>query len=70
MPKCVFCGTQYEIPRGLTFVMKDGTINHFCSSKCRKNKLMKRRKVRWVLKEKKVKEVKVKETPKKQEKTE
>ena len=50
MPKCVYCHKQYEFPRGLTLVMKDGTINYLCSSKCRKNKLMKRRKVRWVTK--------------------
>ena len=52
--KCVYCGKEYEIPRGLTLIMKDGTINHLCSSKCRKNMLMKRRKVRWVHKDKKV----------------
>jgi len=52
MPKCVYCGKTYEFPRGLTLVMKDGTVNHFCSSKCRKNMLMKRRKVRWVTKKK------------------
>ncbi len=50
MPFCSFCKKQYQIPRGMTVVMNDGTINHFCSSKCRKNSLMKRRKVRWVLK--------------------
>lgn len=50
MPKCVYCGKLYGIPRGLTLVMKDGTINYLCSSKCRKNMLMKRRKVRWVIK--------------------
>ena len=55
MPKCVYCGEQYENPRGTTLVMKDGTINHFCSAKCRKNKFMKRRKVRWILKSKKKK---------------
>ena len=48
MPKCVYCGKQYEFPKGLTLVMKDGTINYLCSSKCRKNMLMKRRKVRWI----------------------
>jgi len=48
MPKCVYCQKQYEFPRGLTLVMKDGTVNHFCSSKCRKNMLMGRRKVRWL----------------------
>jgi ribosomal protein L24E len=56
MPRCVYCKTMYEIPRGLTLIMKDGTINHLCSSKCRKNMLMKRRKVRWISKAKKSKE--------------
>jgi len=53
MPKCVFCGKVYEFPRGLTYIKTDGTINYLCSSKCRKNMLMKRRKVRWVHKSKK-----------------
>jgi len=48
MPKCVYCGKLYDVPRGLTFVMNDGRILYFCSSKCRKNMLMKRRKVKWV----------------------
>jgi len=55
MPFCSFCKQSYEIPRGMTLIMVDGTIKHLCSSKCRKNMLMKRRKVRWVLKQKKVK---------------
>jgi ribosomal protein L24E len=50
MPFCSYCKKSYEIPRGMTVVMVDGTVNHFCSSKCRKNFLLKRRKVRWVLK--------------------
>jgi large subunit ribosomal protein L24e len=50
MPKCVYCGKLYDIPRGLTLVMNDGRIQYLCSSKCRKNMLMKRRKVRWVKK--------------------
>jgi len=54
MPKCVYCGREYDIPHGLTLVMIDGTINHLCSSKCRKNLKMGRRKVRWVSKKKKV----------------
>lgn len=58
MPKCVYCGKDYDIPRGLTFVTNDGRINYLCSSKCRKNMKMKRRKVRWVTKEKKTKEEK------------
>ena len=51
MSKCVYCSKQYEPPRGLTLIMKDGTVNHLCSSKCRKNMLMGRRKVRWLPKD-------------------
>jgi large subunit ribosomal protein L24e len=53
MPKCVYCGKNYDIHKGLTLIMKDGVINYLCSSKCRKNMLMKRRKVRWVSKKQK-----------------
>ncbi|MFW6233081.1 MAG: 50S ribosomal protein L24e [Nanoarchaeota archaeon] len=53
MPKCSFCKKDYEFPKGLTYVLKDGTIKHFCSGKCKKNMLMKKRKVRWILKKKK-----------------
>ncbi|MCH8329529.1 MAG: 50S ribosomal protein L24 [Nanoarchaeota archaeon] len=53
MPKCVYCGEQYEFPKGLTIVTNKGNINYLCSSKCRKNKAMKRRKVRWISKKKK-----------------
>ena len=56
MPKCSYCGKMYENPMGLTLVMTDGTIKHLCSSKCRKNRNMKRRKVRWISKTKKTKE--------------
>ena len=56
MTKCVYCGKIYDIPKGLTFIMKDGTIKHFCSSKCKKNMFMKRRKVKWILKPKKIKQ--------------
>jgi ribosomal protein L24E len=55
MPKCVYCKKNYENPRGLTLVMNNGTINYLCSSKCRKNMQMKRRKVRWISKTKKEK---------------
>lgn len=70
MPKCVYCKCDYSFPRGLTLVRKDGTINHLCSSKCHKNMLMKRRKVRWILKKVKDKvtpESKVSEKPVKKE---
>lgn len=56
MPKCVYCGKDYEFPKGLTLIGKDGSINYLCSSKCRKNRKMKRRKVRWILKKKKEKQ--------------
>ncbi len=55
MPKCSYCGKEYDIHKGLTYILKDGTIHYLCSGKCRKNMLMKRRKVRWISKEKKVK---------------
>ena len=53
MPKCVYCGEVYDIYKGVTLVKKDGKIFHLCSSKCRKNMAMKRRKVRWISKKKK-----------------
>jgi large subunit ribosomal protein L24e len=65
MPKCVYCGKIYEFPRGLTLVMKDGTINYLCSPKCKKNMLMKRRKVEWVRKSDTTKNEEAKRTAKK-----
>jgi len=59
MTKCTYCGKEYGIPRGLTLIMKDGKIHHLCSSKCRKNMLMGRRKVRWVEDPSKIKKKKV-----------
>ena len=58
MPKCSFCQKPYEFPHGLTYVLNDGSIKHFCSSKCRKNAEMGRdsRKVKWIKKVKKEKE--------------
>ncbi len=56
MPKCVYCGKDYEFPKGLTLVGKDGSVKYLCSSKCRKNMKMKRRKVRWISKFKKEKQ--------------
>ena len=70
MPKCVYCGKNYENPRGLTLVMVNGNVNHLCSGKCRKNMLMKRRKVRWVSKTKKDNSEKVPEKKEKVEKKE
>ena len=48
MPKCSYCSKDYDIHKGLTLILKDSTVKHLCSSKCRKNMLMKRRKVRWI----------------------
>ncbi len=53
MPKCSYCGDEYDFPKGLTIVQNDGNVKHLCSSKCRKNMKMKRRKVRWISKKKK-----------------
>jgi len=57
MPKCSFCKRVYEFPRGLTFVLNDGTVLYFCSSKCRKSWKMGRtsKKLKWIIKMKKTK---------------
>jgi large subunit ribosomal protein L24e len=64
MPRCSYCKENYSIPKGMTLVKTDGTIVHLCSSKCRKNMLMKRRKVRWISKKKKDKTRDVKKVEK------
>ena len=56
MPKCSYCGKEYKFPRGMTVVKNSGNPAYFCSSKCRKNKKMGKRKARWILKSKKVKQ--------------
>jgi large subunit ribosomal protein L24e len=48
MPKCTYCGKEYEFPRGVTLVQTDGKITYLCSSKCRKNRKLQRRNVRWI----------------------
>lgn len=50
MPKCSYCGQQYEFPRGLTLVKTDTNVKYLCSGKCRKNMLMNKRKARWITK--------------------
>ena len=50
MVKCVFCGKDEHPSKGLHLIRNDGTVNYFCSSKCRKNALnLKRdkRKLKW-----------------------
>lgn len=54
MTKCTYCGQNYEPPKGLTLVESiSGKIKSFCSSKCRKNALMARKKKKWANPEKK-----------------
>ena len=50
MALCSFCGNELKKGTGMMYVKKDGTVYHFCSSKCRKNMLKLKRdakKVRW-----------------------
>ena len=68
MPKCSYCGNMYDSYKGVTLVLKDGTIKNICSSKCRKNMAMKKRKVRWILKKKKTEKEQIKEELEKQTK--
>ncbi|MEM2115641.1 MAG: 50S ribosomal protein L24e [Candidatus Woesearchaeota archaeon] len=37
--KCSFCGREFQKGTGLMYVLNDGKILYFCSSKCRKNHL-------------------------------
>ncbi len=70
MPKCSFCQASYEFPRGLTYVLIEGSVMHFCSSKCRKNFEMgrKNKKVKWVRKMKHAEEELIAEIKEKSEK--
>ena len=72
MPTCSFCKKDYNFPRGITVVQKEGTPRYFCSSKCRKNSEMGRdnRKVKWVKKVKKSEKVEKAEKIEKAEKSE
>lgn len=50
MVKCIFCGKEEPSFKGIHLIGNDGSVNYFCSSKCRSNALkLKRdkRKVRW-----------------------
>ncbi|MFZ0925160.1 MAG: 50S ribosomal protein L24e [Halobacteriota archaeon] len=46
---CSFCGGAIELGTGKMFVKRDGTVFHFCSSKCEKNFRLGRlaRRVAW-----------------------
>jgi ribosomal protein L24E len=56
--KCSYCEKDYDVHKGMTLVMKDGKVHHFCSAKCRKNQKMIRRSVKWIKDKKKIKKKK------------
>tara|TARA_Y100000310_G_scaffold345693_1_gene468366 strand:+ start:16287 stop:16463 length:177 start_codon:yes stop_codon:yes gene_type:complete len=47
---------MYDVPHGMTVVLVNGDLMHFCSSKCRKSKVLgrKKEKQKWVMKSKKI----------------
>jgi large subunit ribosomal protein L24e len=50
MVKCAFCGQEENSYKGVHLLKNDGSIDYFCSSKCRKNstKLGRdKRKLKW-----------------------
>ena len=50
MTKCSFCGKEEYAFKGIHLIKNDGTINYFCTSKCRVNALkLKRdkRRIKW-----------------------
>jgi len=50
MTKCVFCGNEAQDFTGVHLIKNDGTVDFYCSSKCRKNSLKlgrDRRNVKW-----------------------
>jgi len=50
MTKCTFCGKEKDPHKGLHLIKNLGSIQFFCSSKCRKNSQnlhRDKRKIRW-----------------------
>ena len=39
MVKCVFCGKEEHPHKGVHLIKNDGSVDFYCSSKCRKNSL-------------------------------
>jgi ribosomal protein L24E len=55
MHECTFCAKPYDEARGgFTIFSRDGTAKHFCSRKCLRHVIMKRkaRKLKWTDKKK------------------
>ncbi|HLC65746.1 MAG TPA: 50S ribosomal protein L24e [Candidatus Nanoarchaeia archaeon] len=44
MAKCTFCGRVIELGTGKIYVLKEGKVLNFCSSKCEKNQIKLNRK--------------------------
>jgi large subunit ribosomal protein L24e len=60
MVKCVFCGREEPAYIGMHYIKNDGSVNYFCSSKCRKNTIKlkrERRKIKWTQAFREVREV-------------
>ncbi|MFH0986556.1 MAG: 50S ribosomal protein L24e [Candidatus Micrarchaeota archaeon] len=53
--KCTFCGMNILKGQGKIYCLKTGDRYYFCSSKCDRNFMMKRRplKMKWITKKKK-----------------
>ncbi len=50
MVKCVFCGRDENSYKGVHLLKNDGSIDYFCSGKCRKNAIRlgrDKRKLKW-----------------------
>jgi large subunit ribosomal protein L24e len=59
---CSFCGREIEPGTGKMYVLKNGTVLYFCSSKCQKNMIKLHRvprRVRWTEAYRKEKEVRL-----------
>ncbi len=59
---CSFCGREIEPGTGKMYILRDGTVYYFCSSKCQKNMIELRRiprKVRWTEAYRKEKEIRL-----------
>ena len=50
MVKCVFCGKEESYHKGIYLIKNDGSMNYYCSGKCKKNAIKlgrDKRKVGW-----------------------
>ena len=62
---CNFCGAHIEPGTGILFVMKDGNLVHFCTTKCQVNMIEMHRvpsTVRWINEYHNIKEMKKQST--------